>query len=107
MTDPICWIFLLIVTALRIAIASLGHCGEAESYLMLCAQRFDCGFVEGPAGVPALIKISGGIFGMTPLGVRFFSPLMMLIASWMLWQLTRSLFQDNKKFLRTSCRDRY
>ena len=97
MTDPICWIFLLIVTALRIAIASLGHCGEAESYLMLCAQRFDCGFVEGPAGVPALIKISGGIFGMTPLGVRFFSPLMMLIASWMLWQLTRSLFQDNKK----------
>lgn len=91
------WPALIIITIVRLAVASLGHYGETEAYFMLCAQHLDWGFVEGPAGVPALIKL-GSIFSETSLlGVRFFSPLMMFIASWMLWRLTRSLFQEEKK----------
>lgn len=93
----IVWLFLFIATGLRIAIAAMGHCGEVESYLMLCAQRLDYGFLEGPPGIPTLIKTSSLFLGMTPLGVRFFSPLMMLVASWMLWRLTLSLFPKDKK----------
>ncbi len=85
------WIFLIILTALRIVVASWGHLSETEAYLALCAQHLDWGFVDQVAGVPLLMRIGAACFGWTPLGIRFFSPLLLFIASLFLAHLATSL----------------
>lgn len=85
------WIFLIALTALRIVVASWGHLSETEAYLALCAQHLDWGFVDQSAGIPALMRLSATLFGWTPFGIRFFSPVMMLVASLSLAHLATSL----------------
>jgi 4-amino-4-deoxy-L-arabinose transferase-like glycosyltransferase len=89
------WIVLILLTLLRLLFASIGHLSEGESYLLLCAHHLDWGFVEGPAGVPALMRLNQLLFGESPLAVRWLSPLLLLCSSWLLWQLTVSL-RDKK-----------
>lgn len=87
----ILWLILIVVTLLRILIASMGHLNEVEAYLLLCSQHLDWGFVEGPAGVPALLRLSSCFFGSAVGSVRFLAPLMMLLASFFLGSLAKSL----------------
>lgn len=79
------WIILGLVTLIRLVLAAGGHLSEVESYLLLCSHHLDWGFVEGPAGVPALMRLSEIFFGYAPLAIRFLSPLFLLGSSWILW----------------------
>lgn len=84
------WIILGLLTVIRLLFAGLGHFSETESYLLLCSHHLDWGFVEGPAGVPALIGLSR-LLGNIPLLIRLFSPLLLLGASSILWRWTMEL----------------
>ncbi|MBX9742462.1 MAG: glycosyltransferase family 39 protein [Chthoniobacterales bacterium] len=83
--------FLIAVTALRLLIASFGHLNETEAYLLLCGHHLDWSFIEGPAGVPALMRLSTAFLGSTSLGVRLFSPVMLGVASLVIASLARAL----------------
>lgn len=91
------WITLILTTLVRLIVSSLGHYSMMEAYLMLCAQHLDWGYVEGPAGLPALIKIGTLLFGNNSFALRLFSPLMMLVASGVLWRIALSLFPNDKR----------
>ena len=92
------WIILSLLTILRLVLAAWGHLSETESYLLLCSHHLDWGFVEGPAGIPALMRLSEVLFGNTPLAIRWFSPVFLLGSSWVLWKLTVALYDKKRAF---------
>lgn len=84
-------ILVLALTALRLFLAASGHLNEVEAYLLLCGHHLDWSFIEGPAGVPALMRFGTHFLGTTPLGVRLFAPLLLCVASFVMTSLARSL----------------
>ncbi len=92
------WIILSLLTILRLVLAGWGHLSETESYLLLCSHHLDWGFVEGPAGISALMRLSEVLLGNAPLAMRWFSPVLLLGASWILWRLTVALYDKKRAF---------
>lgn len=91
------WIILGLLTIIRLFFAGLGHFSETESYLLLCSHHLDWGFVEGPAGVPALIHLSGLLKNSTFI-IRSLSPLLLLGSSWILWRWVSELCNQKIAF---------
>lgn len=87
-------LFLIAITALRIFLAASGHLNEQEAYLLLCGQHLDWSFIDGPAGVPAIMRLCSIFLGATPLAVRLFAPLMVAAASFAIAALARSLHNE-------------
>jgi 4-amino-4-deoxy-L-arabinose transferase-like glycosyltransferase len=92
------WIILSLLTVVRLLLAVTGCFSGPESYLMLCGERLDWGFVEGPAGVPALITLSTVLGGSSLFGVRLLSPCLLLLSSVVLWWLVRNLWGKKVAF---------
>ena len=92
------WIILLLLTIGRLFLACTGCLNGTEAYLLLCGQHLNWGFVEGPAGVPALIRMSTWLAGSSPMGIRLSSPFLLLLASFMLWQLAIHLYGKRVAF---------
>jgi len=92
------WLILSFLTLGRIFYASRGFLSGPEAYLLLCGQRLDWGFIEGPAGVPALIRLSTWLVGCGPFGVRVLSPCFLLLLSFMLWWTVSSLYGKRVAF---------
>ena len=92
------WIILSLLTILRLVLAAWGHLSETESYLLLCSHHLNWGFVEGPAGIPALMRLSEVLLGNAPLAIRWFSPIFLLGTSWVLWRLTVVLYDKKRAF---------
>lgn len=86
--------FLIVITVLRIVVAAFGHLNEREAYLFLCGQHLDWSFVDGPPGVPAIMRLSSFFLGTTPLAVRLFAPLIVAAASFAIAALARSLHNE-------------
>ena len=86
------WIILLLLPIGRLFLAFPGCLNGTEAYLLLCGQRLDWGFVEGPAGVPALIRMSTWFAGSSLLSIRLLSPFLLLLASFVLWKLALHLY---------------
>ncbi len=88
------WFFLFLLTLARVVFAATGHFSGQEAYLMLCAERLDWGFVDGPAGIAALIRSTPPVLnfaGYSLLGVRFLSPCFLFLCSYFLWLLLKKL----------------
>jgi hypothetical protein len=83
---------LLTLTVARLLILPLHPLSEVEQHVVDCSQREGLWQpAVGPA-LPFLVKLSTGIFGVNSFGVRFFAPLLILGASWMLWRMARGMF---------------
>jgi hypothetical protein len=88
-------VMVVVLTILRLIVANRGSLGEHEALLMACARHPSFGYVEGPCGVPLLTSALLGIKGM--IGVEIFPllrclpPLALLLLSWCLWQIARSM----------------
>ncbi len=94
----ILFIFLLTITALRFWIASSAELAPDEAYYTLWAQHPDiCYYSKGP-GVALAILASTSVFGLTEFGVRFFSPLLALGTSVLVYWLTRRLYREKIAF---------
>lgn len=92
------WIILSLLTVLRLVLAAWGHLSEIESYQLLCSHHLAWGFVEGPAGVPALMRLNEVLLGNVPLAIRWCSPILLLGTSWILWRLTVALYNKKTAF---------
>jgi hypothetical protein len=83
---------LLALTLARLLLLPLHELTEVEVHAVKCSQQEGLWKVAMGPFLPALVKASTALFGMNEFGVRFFAPLLMLGASWLLWELARGMF---------------
>lgn len=83
---------LVVLTVARLLLLPQTALSEAEQWVLQDAQE-DRLWHEGLGPLlPWLVKVSTLAFGDGTFGVRFFAPLLMLGAGWLLWMLVRGLF---------------
>lgn len=81
-----------LITLVRFLLLSLSELSPVEAHAALCAAAPDLWHpLTGPV-LPLWMKVSTTVFGMNEFGVRFFAPLLMLGAGWLIWSITRGLF---------------
>ncbi len=86
------WIFVIVLTALRLALLATTDLEFDEAHYWLWSQRLAPAYFSKGPGVAFVIRASTMIFGATEFGVRFFSPLLGAGTSLILFYLARRLF---------------
>jgi hypothetical protein len=86
--------FLGILTLLRLVTISQMELIPDESYYYLWSQHPDLSYYSKGPGVAMAIRASTALFGATEFGVRFFSPLLSLGTSLLLFFLGRRLYGE-------------
>lgn len=88
-------VFLLMITALRLFLGSRMEVSPDEAYYYQWSQRLDWAYYSKGPGVALVIRAGTALFGPTELGVRFFSPLLALGSSLMIFGLARRLYGES------------
>jgi 4-amino-4-deoxy-L-arabinose transferase-like glycosyltransferase len=97
-TSRAIWIFLIVVTALRLAMIGTIELSGDEAYYWMWSKHLAPGyFSKGPA-VAFAIRASTALFGLTEFGVRFWSPLLAAGTSFVLYYFARRLFNETVAF---------
>jgi hypothetical protein len=89
------FVFLGILTVLRLALIGCFELFPDEAYYFMWSERMDWSFFSKGPGVAAMIWLSTHLFGVSEFGIRFFSPLLALGTSLVLWNLARRLYSDS------------
>ncbi len=92
------WIFLLVLTALRLALLSAAQLSPDEAYYWMWSQRPALSYFSKGPGVAFVIRSSTALFGDNEFGVRFWSPLLAAGTSLLLFYFTRRLFSAATAF---------
>ena len=85
-------IALLLLTVFRWVMAGTNELSEDEAYYHMWSERFAPSYYSKGPGIAATMKLSTAIFGHSEFGIRFFSPLLALGSSLMLFRLGRGIF---------------
>ena len=90
------WLFVLLalLTGARLLLAASYELSSDECYYYLWSQHPALSYYSKGPGVAAAILASTSIFGPTELGVRFFSPLLALGTSLIVFFFTRRLYNE-------------
>ncbi|MEI6535734.1 MAG: glycosyltransferase family 39 protein, partial [Verrucomicrobiaceae bacterium] len=81
-----------LVTLVRFLLLATRELSPVEAHAALCAAVPDWWYpLTGPM-LPLWMKVSTTVFGMNEFGVRFFAPLLMLGSGWLVWKISRGLF---------------
>jgi len=88
------WIFLFVLTAVRLALISATQLSPDEAYYWMWAQRPALSYFSKGPGVAFVIRSSTAIFGDNEFGVRFWSPLLAAGTSLLLYYLAQRLFSS-------------
>ena len=81
-----------LITLVRFLLLALRELSPVESHAANCASAPGWWLpLTGPV-LPLWMKASTFCFGMNEFGVRFFAPLLMLGAGWLVWKISLSLF---------------
>jgi 4-amino-4-deoxy-L-arabinose transferase-like glycosyltransferase len=86
-------LLLLGLTALRLALAAVLPLTPDEAYYWLWSRHLQPGYYDDAPLIAVWIRAGTVLFGATPLGVRFFSPLGALAGSLLLWQAGNDFFR--------------
>lgn len=91
------WLFLWLGL---LTIVRLGYIGALpltpdEAYYKMWADHLDVSYYSKGPGVAVAMWVGTHLFGATEFGVRFFSPLLSLGTSLLLFRLARRLFDEN------------
>jgi Dolichyl-phosphate-mannose-protein mannosyltransferase len=86
------WIFLLVLTALRLALLGATQLSPDEAYYWMWSQRPAFSYFSKGPGVAFAIRSSTLIFGENEFGVRFWSPLLAAGTSLLLYYFAQRLF---------------
>jgi hypothetical protein len=83
---------LLALTVARLLFLPLHELSMVEQHVVQCSQRE--GLWQPAVGpvLPLLVKASTTVFGVHPFGVRFLAPFLMLGAGYLVWQVSRGMF---------------
>ena len=88
------WIFLLVLTALRLALLSATQLSPDEAYYWMWSQRPALSYFSKGPGVAFVIRSSTAIFGDNEFGVRFWSPLLAAGTSLLIYYFAQRLFSS-------------
>ncbi len=83
---------LVILTIARLVIAGSHELTEDEAYYHMWSERPALSYYSKGPGIAMAMKTSTAIFGHGELGIRFFSPILALGSSLLLFRLARSIF---------------
>jgi 4-amino-4-deoxy-L-arabinose transferase-like glycosyltransferase len=83
---------LIALTVLRLVLAATLPLAPDEAYYFLWSQDLQPGYLDHPSMVALLIRAGVFCFGDTPLGIRFFGPLLAAAGSVLLWDAGERLF---------------
>ncbi len=87
-------LFLGLITILRLIIAAHGTLAPDEAYYFLWSQHLDWSYYSKGPAVAVTMWLSSQLLGETELGIRFFSPLLALGTSVLIFFLTRRLYGE-------------
>jgi len=87
--------FLGIITMLRLVLIGHFELFPDEAYYYMWSERMDWSFFSKGPGVAATIWLSTHLFGASEFGIRFFSPLLALGTSLLIWNLARRLYDES------------
>ena len=85
-------VFLLVLTGLRLATVGRIELSPDEAFYQMWSERLDWGYHTKGPGVAVIIRVGTALFGVNEFGVRFFSPILALGTSLVLFFLTRHLY---------------
>ena len=85
-------LFLLLLTALRLAYIGRVELSPDEAYYQMWSERLDWGYYSKGPGVAMAIRLGTLLFGPTEFGVRFLSPVLALGTSLVLFAFARRLY---------------
>ena len=85
------WASVLVLTVLRLAVATSGSFTQSEAFLSVCAAHPAGSYIEGPAGAPLLLALCKLLGGSGLFWMRCISPLAVLILSWCVWSIGRRI----------------
>ncbi len=81
-----------LITLARFLLLAMRELSPVEAHAAMCASVPSLWHpLTGPV-LPLWMKVSTTFFGMNEFGVRFFAPLLMLGAGWLVWKISLSLF---------------
>ena len=86
------WIFVLVLTAIRLALLNATELSPDEAYYWMWAQRPALAYFSKGPGVAFFIRSSVAIFGDNEFGVRFWSPILGGATSLLLYYFAQRLF---------------
>ena len=86
------FLFLLILTALRLAFVGQLELSPDEAYYQMWSERLDWAYFSKGPGVALAIRAGTELFGTNEFGVRFLAPILALGTSLLLWALARRMF---------------
>ncbi|MBB5372698.1 glycosyltransferase family 39 protein [Acidocella aromatica] len=87
---------LLVLTALRLALAARLPLVPDEAYYFLWSTHLQPGYFDHPPMVALWIRAGTALFGPSPLGVRLLGPLSTLAGSLLLWDAAERLFPGRR-----------
>ena len=88
------WIFILVLTAIRLAFLGATQLSPDEAYYWMWSQRPALSYFSKGPGVAFVIRSSTAIFGDNEFGVRFWSPLLPLARACLLYYFAQRLFSS-------------
>ncbi len=98
------WIFVLILlTALRLALAASLPLVPDEAYYWLWSQHLQAGYCDHPPMVAAWVAAGELIGGTSALGVRLLAPLASAVASLFIWRAAEDFFPGRGAGLTACC----
>lgn len=83
---------LIVLTVARLLLAGFNELSEDEAYYHMWSERLDWSYYSKGPGIALLMKLSTSLFGHGEIGVRFFSPILALGSSLLVFRMGRSLF---------------
>ncbi|HEY2574182.1 MAG TPA: glycosyltransferase family 39 protein [Verrucomicrobiaceae bacterium] len=83
---------LAVLTLARFCLLPLTELSPVEAHAALCSERAELWHsLAGPV-LPLCMRLSSAVFGMNEFGLRFFAPILMLVAGWLVWKMAHGLF---------------
>ncbi len=84
----------ILLVLLRIWLAATANLAEDEAYYWLWSRHLAAGYYDHPPMIAIWIRAGTAIFGQTEFGVRFIGLLSAILASYLLYRASLSLFRD-------------
>ncbi|MBA3831882.1 MAG: glycosyltransferase family 39 protein, partial [Chthoniobacterales bacterium] len=92
------WIFILVLTAMRLALLNATLLSPDEAYYWMWSQRLAPAYFSKGPGVAFVIRSSTALFGDNEFGVRFWSPLLAAGTTLLLYYFAQRLYSATAGF---------
>src|SRR5712691_2058132 len=92
------WLFVLLLTALRLTLLNATQLSPDEAYYWMWSQRPALSYFSKGPGIAFIIRSSTALFGDNEFGVRFWSPIFAAGSSLLLYYFSQRLFSGAAGF---------